>query len=285
MKTYYMQSCCSHKAAPSTSHLLLVRAATDNPQHGHSIHATSIMVTERTAELTEEEVQSEQDALLMVAVEIIGEMLLTVADLEVCVWRRHPHTMSAMRIACVPSCCCLVYPCVPTHVQAGLRALPGGFGAVFPSGQAGDNESSVQARVGDVITQLQQRAQEEIAMLPFPSVAAAAVAVETRNQRVRGIATDPMASTDGSSDPGATSSLRSTLDAAEKAAEKFVAQRLQPAVAKVRSSTPRDWVGNAKAAATYARGLWDRLNGGKAGEVAIRPPDGLPLPASTKVRF
>lgn len=40
-------------------------------------------LTERTAELTEEEVQSEQDALLMVAVEIIGEMLLTVSDLEV----------------------------------------------------------------------------------------------------------------------------------------------------------------------------------------------------------
>lgn len=139
----------------------------------------------------------------------------------------------------------------------------------------------MQDRVGDVIDQLKQRAQEEIAILPFPSAAAATMAVEARNLRVRGIAADPLASTDGEA---ATSSLRLTLDAAEKAAEKFVAQRLQPAVAKVRSSTPRDWVGNAKAAGKYARELWDRLNGGKAGEVAIRPPDGLPLPASSKVR-
>ena len=243
--------------------------------------------TERTAELTEEEVQSEQDALLMVAVEIIGEMLLTVTDLEVgaaCCQTCHIRPYYSVVHTCTHTLLHTLQ--TPTTQglshQAGLRALPAGFGAVFPSGQAGDNESSVQARVGDVITQLKQRAKEEIMMLPFPSTAAATMAVEARNLRARGIPTDPLASTDGG-DPGAASSLRSTLDAAEKAAEKFVAQRLQPAVAKVRSSTPRDWVGNAKAAATYARELWDRLNGGRAGEVAIRPPDGLPLPASTKV--
>ncbi len=44
------------------------------------------LTAEQKADLSEEEMQNEQDALLMVAVEIIGEMLLTVDDMEVGVW-------------------------------------------------------------------------------------------------------------------------------------------------------------------------------------------------------
>ncbi len=63
----------------------------------------------------------------------------------------------------------------PTPTQAGLKALPPGFGAVFPTGQASDNETAVQERVGEVVQQLQQRAQEEITLLPFPRCALCSV--------------------------------------------------------------------------------------------------------------
>lgn len=209
------------------------------------------LTKEEEAELEGEEAQLAQAQSVAIAIEIVGEMQLTAEELE-----------------------------------AGMRALSTGFGAVYKEGSELSCESSVRERVREVVQQLKDRSLQEVELLPFPSVRAAQSAVDSRNARYG--RRSPSESLDGDAldgeagaKPGSLSPL-TKLGAAEKAAEKFVAQRLQPAVQKVRKSSPKDWVGNLRAGATYAGELWDRLNGGGAGSKAKRLPEGLAMPEPTK---
>jgi hypothetical protein len=65
---------------------------------------------------------------------------------------------------------------------------------------------------------------------------------------------------------------------AEKVAEKFVANRIKPALQRAQE---RDIVEVVLESGTYLRGLWDRLNGGGGGGRRALPT-GLPMAASSK---
>lgn len=54
---------------------------------------------------------------------------------------------------------------------------------------------------------------------------------------------------------------------------------------QVRRLPPRDVLNGLQQSATYARNVWVRLNGGRVpgGDGAVRLPEGLPVPNSTKV--
>ncbi len=52
----------------------------------------------------------------------------------------------------------------------------------------------------------------------------------------------------------------------------------------MRELPARDVLAGVRQGAEYARGVWERLNGGgRSGGPAPRLPDGLPLPTATKV--
>lgn len=55
---------------------------------------------------------------------------------------------------------------------------------------------------------------------------------------------------------------------------------------QVRRLPPRDVLTGLQRTATYTRNVWVRLNGGRVpgGGGAVRLPDGLPVPTSTKAR-
>lgn len=213
---------------------------------GQSTPIYEPLTAEEQEGMEEEEAAAAQSQRTAVAVEIVGEMQLTADELD-----------------------------------SGLRALLPGFGAVYEKGSEVSSERKVRDRVKEVVSQLRSRATEEVALLPFPSVRTAQSAVDSRNARYTGRSpTDSLDETAGPQEGDKVSPI-AKLGAAEKAAEKFV-QKLQPAVKKVRESSPKDLVANVKAGATYAQGLWDRLNGGEAGKIDKRLPEGLALPSSTK---
>lgn len=56
-------------------------------------------------------------------------------------------------------------------------------------------------------------------------------------------------------------------------------------LSQVRRLPPRDVLTGLQRTATYTRNVWVRLNGGRVpgGGGAVRLPDGLPVPTSTKV--
>ena len=125
---------------------------------------------------------------------------------------------------------------------------------------------------------LSQRAQEEIVLLPFASVAAAQAAIDARNARFRlSIPWAPAGSespggADGGADgegPYSPGTISERLVKAEKAAEQFVARRLQPAVQRtaglVKETSPDGvvegikssaWLGGRAAGA--GQGCWCR---------------------------
>lgn len=144
------------------------------------------------------------------------------------------------------------------QLRAELRTVTAGFkrfGEVL-DGQAetGQTEQSVINRVRDYATRLEGRATDEISWLPFRSRTAAVAAIDARNARKLG--NKPAAAE--TEDPRA---VASSLEAAEKAVNKFVSRRLQPAVKKVRGTPVRRWAAGFRTGAGYAAGLWSRLNG------------------------
>eukprot|EP00887_Chlorella_sp_A99_P006091 scaffold22.g6091.t1 len=167
------------------------------------------------------------------------------------------------------------------ELKAGLRALraaPVRWGTVFdPS-------------AGPTHQLLTRRAEEELPLLPFVGVAAAQAALDARNARYR-LTTGwtpsgaEYSGDDADSSPPASPDRRGTLgerlEAAERVAEAFVTRRLQPAVARVRETSPQAVVKGVKSSAVWARDLWRRLNGGGTGGVTDAP-QGLPLPTSSE---
>ena len=136
------------------------------------------------------------------------------------------------------------------------------------------------ARVAAVSEALGSRWRSELPLLPFPSPAAAQAALDTRNRRyvgsplsgssskgektssvlARGAAS--LASAAAAADSAQPAVVVARLSEAEKAVEQFFARRLQPAVAAAARAPPEDWLDGARSSAKYAKGLWDRLNGG-----------------------
>jgi hypothetical protein len=111
---------------------------------------------------------------------------------------------------------------------------------------AGDGRAAaaaLYARVAAVADDLATRWRADLPALPFETGAAAQAALDARNRRFSGRA-PPVAA---------------RLESAEKAVESFFSTRVTPALDAARDAGV---VTGAKAAATYARGLWDRLNGG-----------------------
>lgn len=59
---------------------------------------------------------------------------------------------------------------------------------------------------------------------------------------------------------------------------------LQPAVQRVRQTSPEGIVQGLKTSATYVRGVWNRLNGARLDGSDGAAPLGLPLPESTEAQ-
>ncbi|KAI3427991.1 hypothetical protein D9Q98_006379 [Chlorella vulgaris] len=194
------------------------------------------------------------------------------------------------------------------QLKAGLRALkacPYEFSRLFPDANSREAAATELAqRVVELYDALVERAATEITLLPFTNEAAAHAAIDARNARFRlSIPWSPAG--DGGSEAGGSSSSSSSsngvavsmdggdrptaaplserLVKAEKAAEQFVARRLQPAVARVKQTSPEGVVEGLKSSASWARGLWNRLNGSPGQPLGKdAAPFGLPLPASTE---
>ena len=131
-------------------------------------------------------------------------------------------------------------------------------------------------RVAAVADDLAARWRSELPILPFDTGAAAQAALDARNRRYAPSAVrSGGGGAAGVNTPGAPPVVVARLSDAEKAVEAFFARRLQPAVAAARDAGV---AGGAKAAASYAKGLWDRLNGGgrrgvtPGGALAALPP-------------
>lgn len=185
------------------------------------------------------------------------------------------------------------------ELKAGLRTLraaPVRWGSVFdPSaGPTSDVEALITSRVRDTKDALVARAAVELPTLPFGSQLAAQAALDARNARYRlnqaeggGSQGWPPAHEWHSGDesdvgsPDKSRGLGERLEAAERVAEAFVARKLQPAVARVRRTSPQGVVQGIKSSAVWARDLWTRLNGGSAAG-ARDAPQGLPLPTSSE---
>jgi hypothetical protein len=171
--------------------------------------------------------------------------------------------------------------------------------AAGSSGDASAFERAVRQRAVDEADALRARARKEIGALPFTSRVVAQAALDARNARfrqrdpaLRSMAEDAdPAARDPSSAPSSEmeawdrqrSAAIERLEAAEKVAGS-VAKRLPGAVQKVRRLPPRDVLTGLQRTATYTRNVWVRLNGGRVpgGGGAVRLPDGLPVPTSTK---
>ncbi|KAK9810635.1 hypothetical protein WJX73_006190 [Symbiochloris irregularis] len=142
------------------------------------------------------------------------------------------------------------------QLRGELRALTSsfkGFGEMLGSPEdAEKTEQRIVWRVREMMTQLDTRANDEISRLPFRTRAAALAALEAVSGSAKNGAKQ------GNEDPRV---VASSLEAAEKAVNKFVARRLQPAVQKVRGTPLKRWASGARVGADYVSGLWKRLNG------------------------
>jgi LETM1-like protein len=182
------------------------------------------------------------------------------------------------------------------ELRLGLRALksqPERYGLLFSnskntSSDPGELENQIQSRVKDVYSQLMDRVSKEITELPFPSISVAQAALDARNARFRALGLPPALESigdgDGAPEGGyylaaeARRGLGERLGEAERVAERFLARRLQPAVARVRETSPEGLIEGVQKSATWARGLWDRLNGSAYDGASSAAPSGLPLP-------
>lgn len=180
------------------------------------------------------------------------------------------------------------------QLKAGLRSLkacPYDFPALFKKEEQKGVAAELEARVATLYAELAQRADQEIAVLPFPTEAAAHAAIDARNARYRlSIPWNPAAAgeaggeEEGGAQGGAAVALGERLSKAEKAAEYFVARRLQPAVLRVKQTSPEGVVQGLKSSAVWAKGLWTRLNG-SPGQPLADAPAGLPLPVSSTEEY
>lgn len=182
------------------------------------------------------------------------------------------------------------------ELRMGLRALktaPERFGSLFKTDDPAAIESKIEQRVREVYSQLVDRVAMELPLLPFPSISAAQSALDSRNARYRATTLPsfydgPGSASDGDGAPEggyyaaeARRGLSERLGEAERVAERFVARRLQPAVARVRGTSPQGFITSVKSGALWARGVWDRLNGAAVSGGGTGAPEGLPLPTST----
>ena len=192
------------------------------------------------------------------------------------------------------------------ELRVGLRALksqPERYGLLFSSSSNGkkgkadanaasasEYEDTIQARVKEVYSHLMERVSREITELPFSSVSAAQLALDARNAKYRAAGLPPalesMGDGDGAPEGGylgadARRGLGERLGEAEKAAERFLARRVQPAVARVRDTSPEVLIEGVQRSATWAAGLWGRLNGSAADGGLSAAPSDLPLPTAS----
>ncbi|PRW56758.1 LETM1 and EF-hand domain-containing anon- mitochondrial [Chlorella sorokiniana] len=185
------------------------------------------------------------------------------------------------------------------QIKAGLRSLkacPYDFRLLYRPEQQAAGADELQARVNSLFKVLSQRAEEEVALLPFPSEAAAHAAIDARNARFRLSIPWVPAAGDASPDregsaldgegPYSPNTISERLVKAEKAAEQFVARRLQPAVQRtaglVKETSPEGVVQGLKSSAVWAKGLWNRLNGSPGQPFTKDGPFNLPLPVGTE---
>lgn len=180
------------------------------------------------------------------------------------------------------------------ELRLGMRALRAQrphFGSVFGAEDPAEVENRIKTKVKDVYGALVERVPKELAELPFPSIAAAQAAVDLRNAKYRGPNAGPLFDGAVSDSEGAPEGayigaearrgLTERLEEAERVAERFVARRLQPAVEKVRGTSPEGVIQSVQRSALWARGLWDRLNGASSPSGSGAAPEDLPLPIAT----
>jgi hypothetical protein len=198
------------------------------------------------------------------------------------------------------------------ELRMGLRALkaaPFPLDSLFDTGVNKDSQSRIEERVRDVYAQLIARVSTEVPLLPFPSLKAAQAALDLRNARYRATMLPSLSAASSNGDVSSSSyvagsmsdgegapegafsvyiapdttrrRLTMRLEEAERVAERFVSRRLQPAVARVKVSSPQGVIRSLQSGAVWARGLWERLNGaGREGALGgVGAPEGLPLPS------
>lgn len=142
------------------------------------------------------------------------------------------------------------------QLKAGLRALracPYDFPRLFKKEVQGEAAAQLEARVAALFNELVARAAQEIVSLPFASESQAHAAIDARNARYRlSIPWAPAGGSEGAGGeeeqqqgssgaalgPASAAGLGERLSKAEKAAEYFVALRLQPAVQRVKQTSP-----------------------------------------------
>jgi len=185
------------------------------------------------------------------------------------------------------------------ELRLGLKALksqPERYGLLFanPKNSASSDpaklEDQIQKRVKEVYSQLMDRVSKEITKLPFSSISVAQAALDARNARFRALGLPPALESigdgDGAPEGGyylaaeARRGLGERLGEAERVAERFLARQLQPAVARVRETSPVGLIQGVQRSGTWARGLWDRLNGSAYDGASSAAPSGLPLPST-----
>lgn len=175
-----------------------------------------------------------------------------------------------------------------------LKACKERYGLLFKGEDPSEAEKKISTRVRDTYAALIQRVSKEIVELPFPNVAAAQSAIDARNARYRAPGTIPnistvdesvMSDSEGAPEgaylgPEQRRGLSERLSEAERAAERFVALRLQPAVAKVRDT--KGIIEGVKSGASWAKDVWGRLNGVPLDAMTVNGPSGLPLMTTTE---
>jgi hypothetical protein len=149
------------------------------------------------------------------------------------------------------------------QMKAGLRSLrasPFEFPLLFRKEEQAGAAEALEERVAMLFDMLADRAAEEVALLPFASEAAAHAAIDARNARYRlSIPWNPAGGAAGEGSEGeegggdqAGPGLSERLVKAEKAAEQFVARRLQPAVQRVKETSPEGVVEGLKTSEWFA---------------------------------
>lgn len=134
-------------------------------------------------------------------------------------------------------------------------------GNVVKSDNPEHAEELIKQRVIDMTTLLKERFEMEIPFLPFGNRAVAQAAFDSRNYRFRAAWPSTIDNEGENENSPRGPGFGKRLEKAERVAEQFVAKQLQPAVRRVRETSPEGVVAAVKASATWVGGVWDRLNG------------------------
>jgi len=169
------------------------------------------------------------------------------------------------------------------QLKTSLRALKGGFAHVLDPGDGDRAQARVREAAGELAVRLRERVAAELPLLPFGEPAQAQALIEQRSSwpSTLSIASQLGFATEEGAAPEKPPSAIERLERAEKAAEAFVQRRIKPALKRAREQEVGELLHNA---GSYLKGLWTRLNGGRAdaggaqcGVAALS----LPLPTST----